>query len=289
VNAAVYIKRYPDIAARARAYANYQWLAGLGSPLKLPALMPGGVSDTLVFEQLEGRHAQPPDLPMLADHLGHLHAMAYVRDLHRARLGQPYRTPADHELPSFLDRRQDAVARELHTGTVRGARLAADCAHLLIGQVDGPAAFYKDANPRNFLITPTGNTVMVDFDDLTLAPFGYDLAKLIVTLAMTHGPILRQDIAAALSAYNTAAVSHCGSVPAVSWHELMNWAEIHHILTSRYAADGRYPYCWDAIRPSIRPRADRPWALSPRSSSPATAKPTAMSRGSWAACAAAPA
>ena len=30
----------------------------------------------------------------------------------------------------------------------------------------------------------------------------------------------------------------------------MNWAEIHHILTSRYAADGRYPFCWNEVRPT---------------------------------------
>jgi uncharacterized protein YodC (DUF2158 family) len=29
----------------------------------------------------------------------------------------------------------------------------------------------------------------------------------------------------------------------------MNWAEIHHILTSRYAADGRYPCRWHEVRP----------------------------------------
>jgi Ser/Thr protein kinase RdoA (MazF antagonist) len=259
MNAAAHTKRYPDIVGRARAYANYQWLARLGSPLHLPALMPGSVPDTLVFEQIEGRHAQPSDLPMLAGHLGHMHATAYVRDLHRAQLGQPHRTPAGYELPSFPSRRQEAVTRELHTGTVCGARFTASRARLLIAHADGPAAFYKDANPRNFLITPTGNTVMVDFDDLTLAPFGYDLAKLIVTLAMTHGRVPEHYISAALHAYNLATASHCATLAPVRWHELMNWAEIHHILTSRYAADGRYHYSWDAARPRTRPRIDRPW------------------------------
>ena len=32
----------------------------------------------------------------------------------------------------------------------------------------------------------------------------------------------------------------------------MDWAEIHHILTSRYAADGRYPYRWNEVRPARR-------------------------------------
>jgi hypothetical protein len=30
----------------------------------------------------------------------------------------------------------------------------------------------------------------------------------------------------------------------------MGWAEIHHILTARYADDGRYPFPWDQARPS---------------------------------------
>jgi hypothetical protein len=39
--------------------------------------------------------------------------------------------------------------------------------------------------------------------------------------------------------YNAAAESRCATLPAVTLNELMNWAEIHHILTSRYAVDGR--------------------------------------------------
>ena len=39
---------------------------------------------------------------------------------------------------------------------------------------------------RNVLVTPSG-PALVDFDDLTLAPFGYDLAKLVVSTAMTFG------------------------------------------------------------------------------------------------------
>jgi len=122
-------------------------------------------------------------------------------------------------------------------------------AQRLIAEADGPAAFYKDANPRNFLITPDGTPVTIDFDHLTLAPLGYDLAKLIVTTAMTHGPLPATGIAQALDAYNTAVRQHTATVP-VTWDELMNWAEIHHILTTRYASDGRYPHLWNEVRPS---------------------------------------
>jgi Ser/Thr protein kinase RdoA (MazF antagonist) len=259
VSTPAYVKRYPDPAASNRAHANYRWLAALGTPVRLPGMVPASDQDHLAFEQVEGRHVMPADLPMLADHLGGVHGVAYVRELHRARLGQPHHTQAGHVLPGFPDGRLQAIARELQAGTVPGVRLSVARAKRLIADADGPAAFYKDANPRNFLITPDGNPVTIDFDDLSLSPFGYDLAKLIVTLAMTHGLIPAPDIATALSAYNASTARHCAALPGVEWEELMNWAEIHHILTSRYAADGRYPYRWDQARPATRPRRDRTW------------------------------
>jgi Ser/Thr protein kinase RdoA (MazF antagonist) len=259
VSTFAYVKRYPDPAARNRAHANYQWLAALGGPVRLPSLVPASEQNRLALERVEGRHATLANLPMLAGHLGDVHGAAYVGELHRARLGQPHLTQAGHVLPSFPDGRLQAVARELRAGTVPGARLPVACTQRLIAEADGPAAFYKDANPRNFLITPAGDPVTIDFDDLTLAPFGYDLAKLIVTLSMTHGPIPASDIATALSAYNAATAGHRETLPGVTWDELMIWAEIHHILTSRYAADGRYPYRWDQARPTTRPGRDRTW------------------------------
>ena len=67
---------------------------------------------------------------------------------------------------------------------------------------------------------------------------------------MTYGALPGEQIAAALYAYNTAAARQCAALPGVTWAELMNWAEIHHILTSRYAADGRYPRHWHEVRPT---------------------------------------
>jgi Ser/Thr protein kinase RdoA (MazF antagonist) len=239
-----FVKRYPDEDARHRAEDNYRWLAGL---LLLPQLR-AAVGRDLCFERVDGRHASPADLPMLAAILGDVHGTAYSRQLCHARLGQPFQTPDGHMLPGFPAGRVDAVARELDAGRVPGARLTAAQAQRLLVGADGPAAFYKDANPRNFLITPAGVVVTVDFDDLTLAPFGYDLAKLVVALAMTHGPLPVTLTTAALAAYNTAAAAHSGTLPDVSRDELMNWAEIHHVLTSRYAADGRYAVQWDQLR-----------------------------------------
>jgi len=246
-----YVKRYPDGSRRSRAADHYRWLASIGSPLLLPELRAAGRLD-LRFERIDGRHARPADLTLLAAHLGAVHATAYCRELRGARLGQPFHTAGGYVIPSFTCRRMDAVEREMRSGHVLDSTLTAGQAQRLLARADGPAAFYKDANLRNFLITPAGNPVTIDFDGLTLAPFGYDLAKLVVSLAMTYGPLPAELIAGALNGYNTAVAAQTAEVPDVTWDELMNWAEIHHILTSRYAADGRYPCRWNEGRPSTR-------------------------------------
>ncbi len=97
------------------------------------------------------------------------------------------------------------------------------------------------------MITPAG-PVTVDFDDLTLAPFGYDLAKLVVSLSMTYGALGSARITAALDAYNTA-TRHLPGVMPVTREQLMAWAEIHHILTSRYLGRAGYRHSWHAVRP----------------------------------------
>ena len=254
-----FVKHYPSSAARQAAEANYRWLAEPGSRVRLPELTAAS-GPVLCFERIDGRCARPEDLGILAAHLGEVHGSAYVAELHQAQLNQPYRAIRGHVLPSFPHRRVNAVARELRAGNVPGNVLMSVAhAQRLLAEADGPAAFYKDANPRNFLITPEGLAVTIDFDDLTLAPFGYDLAKLVVTLAMTYGALPGEQIAAALTAYNTAAMRNCGALPGVTWAELMNWAEIHHILTSRYAADGRYPCRWHEVRPASYGTGERPW------------------------------
>jgi Ser/Thr protein kinase RdoA (MazF antagonist) len=253
-----FVKRYPDGSARRRAENHYRWLAGLGSPLLLPELCAATRLD-LCFEHIDGRHARPADLTMLAAHLGDVHGTAYSWELHDARLGRPFRAAGGYLMPSFPEGRADAVERELRSGHVPDAALTVDQAQRLLTSADGPAAFYKDANPRNFLVTPIGNLVTIDVDDLTLAPFGYDLAKLVVSLAMTYGPLPAPIVTNALTAYNTATAAHGRALPGVAWDELMNWAEIHHILTSRYAADGRYAYQWNEVRLSTQPTGEPTW------------------------------
>jgi Ser/Thr protein kinase RdoA (MazF antagonist) len=199
-----HVKRYASAAARKQAEANYRWLAGLSGPARLPELRASGDRE-LRFEHLEGRHARPADLAMLAAHLGIIHGHAFASGLHTARLQETYRAPGGHELPAFPARRLNAVERELSAGAASATGLTIAEARQLLTAASGPAAFYKDANPRNFLITPAGTPVTIDFDDLTLAPFGYDLAKLIVTLSMTYGPIPSSAVREALTGYITPA------------------------------------------------------------------------------------
>jgi aminoglycoside phosphotransferase (APT) family kinase protein len=247
-----FLKRYPNEQDRRKAERNYRWLASLQCPLVVPELC---VTTRLglYFEYVDGRHARPDDLTTLAAHLGEVHQAAYLRELHAGRLGSRFRTASGHLIPGFPHGRVEAVTRELRAGHAPGAALTIGQAQVMLTSADGPPAFYKDANPRNFLITSAGPVVTVDFDDLTLAPFGYDLAKLIVALAMTHGPLPAPLIAGALAAYNHTIASHGLAGHDVTWSELMGWAEIHFILTSRYAAADRYPCQWSEVRPTEPP------------------------------------
>lgn len=252
-----YRKHYPDPAARRRAEANYRWLAGLG-PARVPRLL-SPEDRYLVFGHVSGRPVLPGDLTQVASHLGVLHHAAHDAELHRARLVEPLRSLSGHVIPGFPQRRLAALVRELASGAVPGPALDADqAARLILEACDGPAAFYKDANPRNFLITGNG-IVTIDFDDLTLAPFGYDLAKLVVTLAMTHGRLPAEDIDSAISAYNTATGLARYRTGAVDRARLMAFAEIHHILTARFLGRGRYRYAWNTMRPAWPSPTERQW------------------------------
>jgi aminoglycoside phosphotransferase (APT) family kinase protein len=247
----MHLKRYPDGSARHRAEQNYRWLASLPSSFRLPRLLLAE-GEWMGFEHIAGRHAQPGDLTALAYHLGRAHAAANSTTLRNASLAAGLRTATGHRIPGFPGRRLTAVARELESGRVPSPAFTISHAQaLLIEACAGPAAFYKDANPRNFLITADG-PVLVDFDELTLAPFGYDLAKLVVTLAMTHGPLPAPLIASALHTYNTA-TGHLPGLTPLTWAELMSWADIHHILTSRYHGRSGYRHRWPDLRPASPP------------------------------------
>ncbi|HEU5472719.1 MAG TPA: phosphotransferase [Actinophytocola sp.] len=166
---------------------------------------------------------------MLAATLGRLHAAAYRRHLHAARLDEPFPTQDGLIISDFISPRRTALEK-------------------IPLPVNGlPAALYKDANIRNFLLTADGAAI-VDFDDLTLAPFGYDLAKLLVSTAMTHGRIDRHQADSALAAYNSHTAQE-GPQTTCSVEQLRVYAEFHHLLTGPYLGRNGYRYPWPEVRP----------------------------------------
>jgi hypothetical protein len=235
----IFTKTYTDHAACRTAAANHRWLSNLG--LRLPALL-AERSHELSFAFVDGRQAEPRDLVPLAEYLGQTHAIAYEAQLHRARLDSPYTASCGHRIPDFIAPRLDVIEKRLRSGVVPEPRLNLTEVRCVMQRfVSEPVAFYKDTNPRNILITANG-PVMVDFDDLTLAPFGYDLAKLIVTLMMTYGHL--SEISSALAAYNATVAN----ITSVSWEDLMTWSKIHHILTSPYFGSNGYTHIWSQLR-----------------------------------------
>jgi hypothetical protein len=81
----------------------------------------------------------------------------------------------------------------------------------------------------------------VDVDDLTLAPAGYDLAKLLLSWGMIHGR--RPAVEDVLDIYNASAGQEL-----CNRDQLAVWLELHHVLTFRYRAIGHYAYAWPALR-----------------------------------------
>jgi hypothetical protein len=234
----LFVKTYRDPARSTAAARHHTWLQQVGSGIRLPRLIDGR-PDRLTFERLPGRHARPDDLEHIAAALGRLHGVAHAAELHAARLDAPHTTRQGLVLPGFLTARRRALAEAQPS---RWDVL--------------PVAFYKDANPRNFLITDNNGTAEVavlDFDDLTLAPFGYDLAKLVVTTAMTHGGPDHDLIAAALRSYNDALRATAPRVTPCRFTELSHYAEMHHHLTAPYLGSGGYVHLWPDVRPWPRP------------------------------------
>lgn len=234
---AMFIKRYTNPARGVAAQAHLRWLQQLGSGVRLPHLHPSTATH-LVLERLNGRQPEPSDLPELAAALGQLHGRAYGRELHAARLNQPFGTTTGTVMPDFPTGREHVLA------------------HLGCDWNDAPAAFYKDANLRNFLITASG-PALVDFDDLTLAPFGYDLAKLIVSTAMTFGVLPARHVDTALSAYTDTVAYSGGPADPCTGPQLAGYAEVHHLLTVRYLHRNGYQHPWPSVRPWSAPATRR--------------------------------
>ncbi|GGX75935.1 phosphotransferase [Streptomyces hiroshimensis] len=236
-----FTKGYVSARQAAEAARHYHWLTAHARPLLQPALTAVAPA-SLTFAWVEGRHAEPHDLPRLAGMLGDAHGAAWTSDLHHASLAMPHTFRDGAPFPDYVACRKVALRKRLEQGHLRDASVLDMLLALLEETAGGPVAFYKDSNPRNFLITTDGTIFTVDTDDLTLAPFGYDLAKLITTLVMTHGPIEPPGIEQALDLYNAAASRHDTRLAATDLQRLHAFLTLHVHLTAPYTGRNGYRF-----------------------------------------------
>ncbi|MEO3746128.1 phosphotransferase [Plantactinospora sp. B5E13] len=233
----LFLKWYDDPQRCLAAAAHHAWLTSLESGVRLPHLVTR-TDRHLAFERLPGRTPEVADLPRVASVLGRLNDAAYRRELHSARLDQPHTTSTGLTLPDFTAPRREALHR---AARVTGIDLAALDA--ILERPGRPTAFYKDPNVRNYLLK--GEIVaIVDFDDLTLAPIGYDLAGLLVTASMTYGRLSQRTLMGCADAYRAAIAPNSCDLD-----ELRQYAELHHLLTLRYLGTNGYRHPWPTVRP----------------------------------------
>ncbi|GAA2411160.1 hypothetical protein GCM10010404_81350 [Nonomuraea africana] len=242
----VFTKRYPSSQAASQAAAHHAWLAEHAQPFRLPPILAVHAS-RIDFGFVDGRHAQVGDTLTVAAALGRAHAAAWASDLHHARLNTPRPLASGLDLADFVTPRLAALNRRQQTGHATAQQVVA-LLPLLSPHPAAPVAFYKDTNPRNVLIGARGEPVVIDLDDLTLAPFGYDLAKLLLTLAMSHGRLPTGTFTAALASYNQPLTA--ADLTPVTLAQLLDYAELHHLLTLPYLGRGGYRYPWPAVRPA---------------------------------------
>ncbi|WP_413101971.1 phosphotransferase [Streptomyces sp. Inha503] len=240
---APFTKHYVKPERAAGAVRHYRWLTAHAKPLWQPALHTAG-PQSLTFERIEGRSVRPEDLPRVAELLGHAHGAAWASDLHSASLDTPHHFQDGTAFDDYLGPRKVALRRRHEQGYLPNKTALHAMLGLLEATTEGPCAFYKDSNPRNFIITSTQDIVAVDTDDLSLAPMGYDLAKLIATLHLTYGPLTDQDVNAALLAYNAAAGSHNARLGTTDRERLGDFLSLHAVLNAPYVGRNGYRYSW---------------------------------------------
>ncbi|MCX4785419.1 phosphotransferase [Streptomyces sp. NBC_01221] len=245
-----FTKHYRTPERTAAAVRHYRWINQHAKPLRQPGLsVIGPVS--LTFERVEGRPVRPEDLPRMAKLLGHAHGAAWCSDLQSALLSTPHRFQDGTAFDDYLGPREVALRRRHEQGYLPDKTSLYAMLGLLEETAQGPSAFYKDSNPRNFIVTRAGDIVTVDTDDLSLAPMGYDLAKLIAALHLTYGPLTDQTINSALFTYNGAARCYGARLGTTDRERLDDFLALHAVLTAPYVGRNDYHYSWP-LRP--RPR-----------------------------------
>ncbi|MGW4896616.1 phosphotransferase [Kitasatospora sp. NPDC004240] len=241
----LFTKAYATPEACQQSLAHYRWLARADPEVRIPRIIRIR-SSAIDFEHLDGHHGGPDDLTVLADLLGRQHTTAHVRELHAARMNVPH-TRGGITIAGFADGRRERLHHLLASGAVPDPVLTCEAAQRWVEHAATlPAALYKDANPRNFLIMDA-TVAVIDFDSMTLAPFGYDLAKLVVSTAMTSGPLPDDAIRRAVVAYNHHPLR--SGLPGCAWREFAAWCEFHHVLTAPYLGTNDYRFSWHTVRP----------------------------------------
>jgi hypothetical protein len=217
-------KRYRDALHVQRALAHHHYLLTLGARVPTAWRLPEEPT-TLVMGSAEGQHPYgQTQLELVAAALGGLHQRALT-------------STATAALPGFVEVRQRRLAALRAAGTS-----LPDLGNWEKHAGETPNAIYKDTNRRNVLVS--GATVTwLDFDDLTQAPPGYDLAKLIVSAAMTDGH--SPDVGPLLDAYCT--TLRGPSAIAATRRNLGLWLTMNGALTAGYVGRGGYRHSWRDI------------------------------------------
>jgi Phosphotransferase enzyme family len=236
-------KTYPTAQAAAEAVTHYEWIRDVGQ-LPLPNLLRRD-DRKLIFTRVHGRHVTPSDLPNVARVLARFHTAAHQHlggiragEIHHARNGVTIEAFSHHREQRLLDLLTGPAPPDTWLTPSQVEAWMGHAARL-------PATVYKDANVRNFLLTGA-HTVAVDFDTLTLAPPGYDAAKLIVSAAMTYGPLSPAFIDEVRASYNM--VLHAAHLPICTSEEFTAWTEINHVLTSRFQGLNGYRHSGASTR-----------------------------------------
>ncbi|WP_026152510.1 phosphotransferase [Actinopolyspora halophila] len=234
-------KSFRDVEAAETAVAHHRWLVELRSGIAFPKLL-APTGSTLEFERVPGPTAGPADITTVARALGQLHRAAWRGGLRHAEMNRPFPIAGATELPGFTEPRRQRLHAALTK--VECPLTRDDIDTWLDASAELPVTLYKDANPRNAIISPDRGPVLVDVDTLTLAPVGYDLAKLIVTMAMTFGAVAREQVVEALTNYITAFGLESDRCPL---GHIQVWAEFHHLLTHPWRGQ-HYAHEWNAVR-----------------------------------------
>lgn len=237
-SARYFVKDFADPERCSAARRHHAWLTRCAPALVQPDVVAVGPS-SLSFRYVQGRHAKPADLPRLAAMLGTAHGQAWARELQHAVLHQPHQATGGELLTAYAPARGQALERRLADGYLPDRSTLLSLLDILERTAEGPTAFYKDTNPRNLLISASA-VVTVDVDDLTLAPFGYDLAKLVHTLALSNHPLPPTAVQAAIRQYNTAAAETDERLATLTPTRFNDFLLLHRALTAPYRDRDHY-------------------------------------------------